>query len=205
MCGQFIMRIRPGVLADVFALMDLPAFGEQETCFPAGPVVAIVQEGAQRLAKQMHWRFIPNSAGDPEQFAKKYHTWNARAETIESSPTYRQAFRHRRCLIPATGFYVFTGPKGKKARHYVGLKEQAPYAYAGAWEKWHRGGRDPIESCAIVTTTPNSLMKPLDDRMPVILSPSDYDTWLDPENEDVPILKALLKPYSADTMETRLA
>ncbi len=199
------MRIRPGVLAEVFALIDQPAFTEQETCFPAGPVVAIVQEGAQRIAKQMYWRFIPNSAGDPEQFAKKYHTWNARAETIESSPTYRQAFRHRRCLIPATGFYVFTGPKGKKSRHHVRLKDQAPYAYAGVWETWQRDGRDPIESCAIVTTTPNALMKKLDDRMPVILAPADYDSWLDTQNEDLATLKALLKPYPATTMESHPA
>jgi putative SOS response-associated peptidase YedK len=200
-----MMRIRPGVLADVFELMNLPEFVEQVTCFPAGPVVAIVQEGAHRIAKEMHWRFIPNSAGDPDQFAKKYHTWNARAETIDTSPTYRQAFRQRRCLIPATGFYVFTGPKGKKSRHYVGLKEQAPYAYAGVWEHWQRNGRDPIESCAIVTTMPNTLMKPLDDRMPVILPSSDYDAWLDPENDDATDLKSLLRPYPAESMETHPA
>ena len=205
MCGQFVMRIRPGVLAEVFELMDVPEFVEQVTCFPAGPVVVVVQEGAHRIARQMKWRFVPNSAGDLEQFAKKYHTWNARAETIDRSPTYHQAFRSRRCLIPATGFYVFTGPKGQKSRHYVGMKEQTPYAYAGVWEQWHRDGHDPLESCAIITTTPNALMKPLDDRMPVILSPQDYGTWLDPENDDAPTVKTLLKPYPASTMESHPA
>jgi putative SOS response-associated peptidase YedK len=124
---------------------------------------------------------------------------NARAETAAEKPSFRSAFRKRRCLVLADGFYEWQKAGGKKQPYLFRLAGGEPFAFAGLWEHWGKDGKG-IDSCTILTTDPNGLVKPLHDRMPVILSPRDFDLWLDPKVEKGPELQALLRPYPAETM-----
>jgi putative SOS response-associated peptidase YedK len=125
---------------------------------------------------------------------------NARGETVATKPAFRKAIRERRCLILADGFYEWQERGRHKQPLFVRLANGRPFAFAGLWERW--GGPDgtALDSCAIVTTTANDLLRPLHDRMPVILAPKDYDLWLDPSLQDVECLLPLLRPYPAEEM-----
>jgi putative SOS response-associated peptidase YedK len=109
-------------------------------------------------------------------------------------PVFRAAFRQRRCLIPATGFYEWVRLGKRKQPYHIRLKGGEPFAFAGLWERWQEPGGEPIDSCAIITTEANEPMRPLHNRMPVILDPGDYDPWLDPKFREVDALRALLVP-----------
>jgi putative SOS response-associated peptidase YedK len=125
---------------------------------------------------------------------------NARAETVSEKPSFRRAFRERRCLIPADGFYEWKRINGSKQPYYIHMKERRPFAFAGLWESWDDDGGLTIRSCTILTTGPNALVEGIHDRMPVILPADTYDVWLDPTSERDE-LTALLAPYSEDEME----
>ena len=124
---------------------------------------------------------------------------NARAETVTEKPSFREAFKRRRGLIPADGFYEWARVGSRKQPYYFQMKNEQPFAFAGLWERWHRDG-ERINSCAIITTEANELLQPVHDRMPVILRQQDYETWLDPEMHKAELLKGLLRPYDADQM-----
>ena len=125
----------------------------------------------------LHWGLIPFWAEDPKV---GYSTINARAETVATKPTFRQAFAKRRCLIVADGFYEWQKTNGRKQPFLIHMKDDRPFAFAGLWEHWKREDQE-IESCLIIVTEANDVLKPIHDRMPVILSPEDYDVWLDSE------------------------
>ena len=127
---------------------------------------------------------------------------NARSETVADKPAYRNAFRKRRCLIPADGFYEWQKAKqtgGKKQPYFIHMADGQPFAFAGLWESWDKGG-ELIESCTILTTQANDLMRPLHDRMPVILDVKNYERWLDPAQQDPKKLEPLLVPYRSEEM-----
>jgi putative SOS response-associated peptidase YedK len=126
---------------------------------------------------------------------------NARSETAPEKPSFRRAFRERRCLIPADGFYEWKRVNGGKQPYYIHMKEERPFAFAGLWESWKDEGGPEIRSCAILTTKPNALAREIHDRMPVILPAGSYAAWLDPEAEKEELV-ALLVPYPEDEMET---
>ena len=119
---------------------------------------------------------------------------------MASKPAFRGAFKYRRCLVPADGFYEWKKEGSRKQPVYVRRKDGQPFAFAGLWEDWEREG-EVIQSCAIITTEANELMSEFHDRMPVILNPRDYDLWLDPDVQDPPLLEPLLRPYPSDEME----
>ena len=125
---------------------------------------------------------------------------NARAESVADKPSFRSAFRRRRCLVVTDGFYEWEKLAQRKQPYYIFMRDRRPFAFAGLWERWQKGDAEAIESFTIITTAPNELVAPLHDRMPVILHSEDYDSWLDPENERLPELKDLLRPYSAKQM-----
>jgi len=128
-----------------------------------------------------------------------HHTINARAETVASKPAFRNAFRYRRCLIPADGFYEWQVVPGSKTKQpwFIVLRDREPMAFAGLWERWRSQEGEDLESCSIIVTDANELMQPIHDRMPVILAPGDWDAWLETEAKDPGGLQSLLKPYSA--------
>jgi putative SOS response-associated peptidase YedK len=119
---------------------------------------------------------------------------------VAGKPSFRAAFRRRRCLVPADGFYEWRKEGGKRQPVYVRRKDGRPFAFAGLWERWEREG-EVIESCAIITTGANDLMAGFHDRMPVILHPKDYDLWLDPAVQDPEVLAPLLKPCPGGELE----
>ena len=145
----------------------------------------------------VRWGLIPNWAKDAKI---GYSLINARADTVAEKPAFRSAFKRRRCLIPADGFYEWqaTGTKVKQP-YFIRMMDQEPFAFAGLWEEWTPEGEE-IQSCSIITTDPNELMKPIHNRMPAILSANDYTAWLDPE-ELPDTLKGLLHPYDLGQME----
>jgi putative SOS response-associated peptidase YedK len=158
------------------------------------PVVRLDRSGNRELA-MLRWGFIPFWAEDAKIGAKFI---NARAETVATAPAFRAAFRTRRCLVPAGGFYEWKKVDGGRQPYHVGLRDGAPFAFAGLWERWNRGAV-PIESFTIITGEPNSLVADLHDRMPAILDPEDYDAWL--TATDTAIAAAMLQqPFPAQLM-----
>ena len=165
---------------------------------PTYDVLACRTMPAGRELALLHWGLIPAWAED-----KKigYRTINARAETVAVKPAYRTAFRRRRCLIAADGFYEWRPGKPKKQPYYIRMRDGKPFAFAGLWERWEPEGAEPVDSCTIIVTTANELISQIHDRMPVILAPQDYDLWLDPEVDDPEKVMPLLKSYPEKEME----
>lgn len=126
---------------------------------------------------------------------------NARGETIAEKPSFRAAFKSRRCLIPASGFYEWKAEGKYKQPWYVSLKSGDPMAFAGLWEAWHPKEGETIESCCIITTDANALMQPIHDRMPVILNPDQWETWLSPKEHHPDKLLPLIYPHDSESMQ----
>ncbi len=168
---------------------------------PTQPILVIrqpwQQPAAKRGAASVKWGLLPAWAKDASMAAKLV---NARGETVAEKPAFRSAFRRMRCLIPADGFYEWEATPSGKQQWFIRLKSQGLLAFAGLWERWQAPDGTPLETAAIITTDANGLMRPVHNRMPVILQPADYATWLGAQTsaED---LKALLKPLPEDLME----
>jgi putative SOS response-associated peptidase YedK len=129
-----------------------------------------------------------------------YRLINARAETAATNPSFRSAFRSRRCLIPADGYFEWQKQDGKKQPFYFHRRDGRPFAFAALWERWARPDGEAIESCTILTTEANDLARPVHDRMPVIVAPADFGQWLDPA-ANPRALQALLRPHPPEAME----
>ena len=195
MCGRFTLRTPAHRLAEAFGVRELPNLRPRYNIAPSQDVVAIRRAAEGRELALLRWGLIPFWAKDA---AIGNRMINARAETVAEKPAFRAAFRRRRCLIAADGFYEWRKTDGgAKQPYYIRLADDAPFAFAGLWERWAPPDDDAVESCTLITTAANDLLKPIHDRMPVILAPSDHDAWLDAE---APSAEALLRPYPADDM-----
>jgi putative SOS response-associated peptidase YedK len=162
------------------------------------PIVRYDSEDRQRSLDIMRWGLIPFWAKDAKI---GYTTINAMAETVETKPAYREAFKRRRCLVPIDGFYEWqkTGPKDKQPYAFA-LADRSIMALAGLWETWRSPANETVRSFTIITTTPNELCAPIHNRMPVILAPAAWPVWLGEEPAEPAQLHALLAPYPADGM-----
>jgi putative SOS response-associated peptidase YedK len=156
---------------------------------PTQDIPVVRHTDAGRELKLMRWGFIPSWSKDAKSGPLLI---NARAETAAEKPAFRSAFKSSRCLIPADGFYEWKKIAGKKQPYHIRCADGRPFAFAGLWGKWH-----DLESCTILTTDANDLVRPMHDRMPVILSPAGYAAWLDPDVEDP---QRLLTPLPASDM-----
>ena len=148
-----------------------------------------------------HWGLIPSWAKDPKIGSRMI---NARSETLSEKPSFRSAYKRRRCLILADGYYEWQTIPGEKAKQpiYVRLKSQNPFAFAGLWEEWKANYMEnPLRSCTIITCSPNSYLKEYHHRMPVILPKDAYTQWLSPAEQPKETLQPLLKPYPDDEIE----
>ena len=213
MCGRFTLTDADGArLRFDIRGADLPppterADGTSDAAryniAPTQDVLTIRREdGGERRAEMMRWGLVPSWADSPKVGARMI---NARAETLAERPSFRAAFRRRRCLIPADGFYEWRREGRGRVPIRFTLKSGEPFAFAGLWERWERGGDEPpLLSCAIVTTSPNALIAPIHDRMPAMLAPDAERVWLDPDT-DAAALSGLLTPYPSDLMEAREA
>ena len=209
MCGRFNLRTPMTVLAQQFLFelgpLAAEAFRPRYNIAPTQLVAAVVNRrdhaapGKRELAL-FHWGLIPSWAKDKKV---AYSTINARADTVADKPVFRSAFKSRRCLILADGYYEWIAEGKKKLPLHYHLKSGRPLAFAGLWESWHGPpphDGPPLESCTILTTTANELAALVHDRMPVVLREQDYDLWLDPSISDKERLLALLAPYPAGEM-----
>jgi putative SOS response-associated peptidase YedK len=127
---------------------------------------------------------------------------NARSETAADKPSFRTAMKRRRCLIVADGFYEWQSVGKRKQPMYIHMRKGSPFAFAGLWEAWEGADHSALESCTILTTSANDLVRPIHDRMPVIIAPADYTRWLDPAVQESGPILPLLQPYPPEEMET---
>lgn len=199
MCGRFSLTTSPIKLTKIFHFSEIPKFETHYNIYPGSDIAVIRQTDHQRTLDYFHWDLIPPWAEDPKI---GYRTINARAETVHKAPAFRSAFKSKRCLIPANGFYEWKKlEKEKKQPYYIRPKDEAPFAFAGLWEKWQGKDGQVIESCTIITTESTKLIKPIHDRMPLILKPGDYELWLDLEVQEIRPLQIIMKPYPKDNMD----
>jgi putative SOS response-associated peptidase YedK len=197
MCGRYTLRTPIDVLAEGFEIQEYPSsITPNYNVAPTQEVAAVVEEDEMRKLEMFHWGLIPSWAKDPSIGNKMV---NARAETVSEKPSFRSAFKKRRCLILADGFYEWQKTDDGKQPYHIKMQDDSPFAFAGLWEIWK--DEEEIRSCTIITTAANDLMSEIHHRMPVILPPDDYDMWLDPDFDENEPLTSLLKPYSSDKME----
>jgi putative SOS response-associated peptidase YedK len=206
MCGRFVSSSPPDELARYF---DVEKVGESVldpsyNVAPSNDIYVVVESGGIRRLETFHWGLIPFWAKDMKTGNKMI---NARAETVAEKNAYKHAFKKRRCIIPADGFYEWKKVPGQKAKqpYYIQRTDGEPLAFAGLWEVWRpnkeEGAADDegeiVRSCTIITGQPNEKMAEIHDRMPVMLPPSAWAEWLDPENDDLATLGKLLVPAPA--------
>jgi len=200
MCGRYTLAESPRKLAkrfDVPETPDLPFDGQRYNIAPTQQVPIVRQRDNAREMVLAKWGLIPSWAKDMKIGNQLI---NARADTVATKPSFRSAFKARRCLIPADGFYEWQKTQDGKQPVYIRMKDKEPFAFAGLWEQWRPEEGEAVESCTIITTDANELMGPIHNRMPVILAPYDYATWLKMD-EKPEMLTALLKPFPPDQME----
>ena len=196
MCGRYTLRSTDRIRlklagADQLPLDDIvPRFN----IAPGQDVLAILDQEQQIFASMLRWGLVPAWSNEPKGFI------NARAETLERKPSFRESFQKRRCLIPADGFYEWKRTGRARQAFFFQMKDEAPFAFAGLWDTWKKDGVS-INSCAIVTTAPNDLMEPIHDRMPAILADEFYRLWLDPRTPAAE-LKKLVVPFPAAEMKS---
>jgi len=198
MCGRFTLTVTPEELADLF---DLPTPPEQYAMryniAPAQPVgvVRLNPHTGEREWALTVWGLIPSWSKDPNSGARMI---NARAETVDEKPSFRAAFKRRRCIIPASGFYEWQKMNGTKQPYYITSATGHALGFAGLWEQWCAPDGEEVESCTILTTDPNITVSRLHNRMPVILAPDDYSEWLGKVGDTPPAqlsrLKHLFRP-----------
>ncbi len=200
MCGRFTLTDPDADLAVQFNLPEIPDLQPRYNIAPTQPVpaVRVAPDGTAREMVMLHWGLIPFWAKDPKIGSRMI---NARSETAAEKPAFRAAFRRRRCLVVADGFYEWKKANGTKQPFYIRLRDTRPFAFAGLWERWKGHDDDVIDSCTLLTTQPNDLLRQVHNRMPVILQPRDYDLWLDPEVQKPELLQPLLLPYPPEEMD----
>jgi putative SOS response-associated peptidase YedK len=199
MCGRYTLKTPVEELSEKFQFPEVIPLKPRYNIAPSQPVpvVRLMPDNQERKLAMLRWGLIPAWVKDP---AKARQPINAKSETVAELPTFRTAFRKRRCLIPADGFYEWKQEGGRKQPVYICMKDREPFAFAGLWERWAGEEDEFIESCTILTTEPNELLVPVHNRMPVILDPQDYDLWLDPDVQEVTRLKPLLHPFPPEQM-----
>jgi putative SOS response-associated peptidase YedK len=199
MCGRYELHSHPAAIALAFGLAHPPELHARYNIGPMTdvPVVRIGAAGERELVR-VRWGLVPRWAKDPSIGAKMI---NARGETIAEKPSFRTAYRRHRCLLPADGFYEWVqvgdaAHPGKQPMH-IGMKDGSPFGMAGLFERWLNADGEVLDSCTIVTTDANELLRPIHDRMPVIIAPEQYARWLDPGHPEV---SDLIAPYPSAAM-----
>jgi putative SOS response-associated peptidase YedK len=174
MCGRYNLKGNPREIAVIFAVLRMPEFPQHWNIAPTQQVLTVRANGPSREAEFVRWGLVPFWSKDPKAGPPLI---NARSESVREKPSFREAFKRCRCLIPATGFYEWKRDGKAKQPFNIGMADESPFAFAGLWETWTKGP-EPVTSCCIVTTDANELMATIHDRMPVIVDRDDYDTWL---------------------------
>ncbi len=198
MCGRYSLTSPTEAVRRMFDFPEQPNLAVRVNIAPSQDVAAVrlgADGASARHFAWLRWGLIPSWAKEPDIGNRMI---NARAETIAEKPAFRAAFRRRRCLIPADGFYEWKTERGRKQPYRIALEGGAPFAFAGLWERWEGAGEaGAVESCTIVTTEANARLKAIHHRMPVILAPGAYEAWLDPATPGAEA-QALLRPAPSE-------
>jgi putative SOS response-associated peptidase YedK len=199
MCGRFTLFEPDQVLAREFGVSDFPPRSPRYNIAPSQPITAVraAPSGSGREIALLRWGLIPSWSKDP---ATGNRLINARAETAREKPSFRNAFRRHRCLIPTSGFYEWQRQERGKQPYFIRMRNGHPFAFAGLWDRWERPDEGAVETCTILTTAANDVLAPIHDRMPVIVPPGEYDRWLDPSLRDPDSLAPLLVPFPPEEM-----
>ncbi len=198
MCGRFVLISDLSVITEAFNIQEIACdYRPGNNVLPGHSIAAVIHDGKNHLV-QFRWGLIPSWAKDPSMGSRLI---NARAETLGEKPSFRNAFKRRRCLIIADGFYESLKEGKKKTAVYFRLKSGKPLGFAGLYETWTTLAGERVRTCTIITTEANELIKPIHDRMPVIVLKEKEALWIDPAVQDLVALHSLLKPYPAAEME----
>lgn len=196
MCGRFVLLTDLAEIVERFGIEEAPAVLPRGDMLPGREVPAVVEDGKRRLVL-LQWGLVPSWTRDPAVGRKLF---NARAETLSERPSFRDAFRRRRCLVIADGFYEWAGEKGRRRASLFRLRNGSVFAFAGLYDGWTSPEGALVRTCTIVTTEANPLVAAVHHRMPVILPPAAESLWLDRKVHDQALLKGLLRPYPAEEM-----
>ncbi|HEV2581867.1 MAG TPA: SOS response-associated peptidase [Ktedonobacteraceae bacterium] len=202
MCGRFALTVDLADIAKKFgvepttqAMHSAPRYNVA----PTQPVAAVLRNGETHLA-ELRWGLIPSWAKDESIGARMI---NARAETLTEKPSFKGLLRSKRCMILADGFFEWKQEPGGKTPMFITMADGQPFAFAGLWDSWKSPSGEPLRTCTIITTQPNELVATIHDRMPAILLPEAYESWLDPSIKDEQLLSHWLAPYPAEAMMAR--
>jgi putative SOS response-associated peptidase YedK len=199
MCGRFAFYSPHEAVARLFAVPGAPAIEPRYNIAPTQYVAVVRETGAPREVAMLYWGLVPGWAKEKSIGARMI---NARAETLAEKPSFRSAYRRRRCLVLADGYYEWQRSGAVKQPYFISFRDDRPFGMAGLWERWRDpGSGDALESCCIVTTTPAASLAHVHDRMPVILPGAAYDEWLDPDNGSTGELQRLLLPCEDPGLE----
>ncbi len=199
MCGRFTLHSSLKQIEETFKVEHsdvtvLPSYNVAPTQY----VLTVVQRDGRNVLEAMRWGLIPFWAKDPKVGNRMI---NARADRVSESSSFKRPLKSQRCLVVADGFYEWRNTGGKKIPQFIHLKSKQPFGFAGLYDTWTAPDGEPLTSCTIITTDANPLVRPIHDRMPVIIPRRQHKLWLDPENHDLSKLVALLAPYDADAMD----
>ena len=194
MCGRFVQFASWADLRRTMLLLSVADLPPNYNVAPTQQVLVARELDGKREGVAMRWGLIPSWAKD-----KKMAQINARADTAAEKPMFRSAFKKRRCLILANGYYEWKTTGKQKQPFFFRLKDDMPFTFAGLWETWH-GEEEPLETCAVLTTDANDMAKEVHNRMPVILTGAEALAWIDPNLDDPEKLKGLLQQFSPEKM-----
>ena len=200
MCGRYTAAMSWSELVDLYEITETgiplnvaPRYNVAPT--QTVPIVRSVPNG--RELAMVRWGLVPSWSKGPDS---RYSMINARAETVTEKPSFRTPFRRRRCLVPADGFYEWKKANGAKQPYRIALNDGRPFAFAGLWDSWESADETAIESCTIIVTDANELVRPIHDRMPVILDPGNHVRWLDVEGTPADEAAEMLLSYPSERM-----
>lgn len=191
MCGRFALNVTPAEVEKLFGYEERPNFPPRDNIAPTDPIAVVTFENGKRHFRLMRWGLLPGWLKEPDGFPVLF---NARGETIATKPAFRAAARHRRCLVPASGFYEWKSEGTKKIPHRLSSDDTPLFAMAGLWEPYAHLNGSEIDTATIVTTSASGVVASLHDRMPVIIPQDQFSIWLESETHTLDEALALLRP-----------
>jgi len=197
-CGRFTLTSSGEEIARSFELQNAPRLRPRYNIAPSQEIAAVREEGGRRLLEPHRWGLIPSWAKDP---AIGNRLINARSETAAQKPSFRNAMRSRRCIVPADGFFEWSGRGPERRPFLIRMRDSRPFGIAGLWERWTGEGGEVIESCTLLTCEANRVVRELHQRMPVILEPRSFGRWLDPGQREAAAVADLLVPCPEDWLD----
>jgi putative SOS response-associated peptidase YedK len=197
MCGRYASTLSPEAMRALFRYLEQPNFPPRYNIAPTQPIAIVRTVEGKRQFALVRWGLIPSWVKDPRAFSLVI---NARGESVNEKPAFKNAMKYRRCLVPADGFYEWKRDAARNQPYFVRRTDRAPVAFAGLWENWMGPNGEEVETAAIVTTTASRTIAHIHDRMPVILPPDAFDFWLDPQ-VDAQSAVAAIRPAPDDEIE----